>query len=151
MEPAFGSLIWGVGPVFLLPTATDDLLGADKWGAGITGVALVQSGPWTVGGLANHIWSVGGDDNRPDISATFVQPFLAYTTPEAWTYTINTESTYDWEADDWSVPINMQVTKITRIGNQPVSVGGGVRYWADSTPNGPEGWGARLIVSFLFP
>ena len=28
-----GGIIWGVGPVFLLPTATDDLLGGDRWGA----------------------------------------------------------------------------------------------------------------------
>jgi hypothetical protein len=45
--PGRGGLIWGVGPVVLLPTATDDLLGREKWGAGPTGVALVQRGPWT--------------------------------------------------------------------------------------------------------
>ncbi len=62
--PTSGGLTWGAGPVFLLPTATDDLLGGDKWGAGPTAVALTQRGPWTVGVLANHIWSFVGDDNR---------------------------------------------------------------------------------------
>src|SRR5690606_122828 len=62
--PTSGGLIWGVGPVFLVPTATDDLLGAGKWGVGPTGVVLKQSGPWTVGMLANQVWSVAGSDSR---------------------------------------------------------------------------------------
>lgn len=150
-RPAFGKWIWGAGPVLLLPTATDTLLGGEKWGVGPTAVVLTQVGPWTIGALGNHVWSVAGDDDRQDISSTFMQPFIAYTTPTAWTYTLQTETTYDWEDEKWSIPINIQITKVTRIGTQPVSFGGGLRYWADSSPNGPEGLGARLIVSFLFP
>ena len=78
--------MWGAGPVFLLPTATDDLLGAEKWGVGPTAVALKQEGPWTFGALANHIWSVAGDSNRVDISNTFLQPFMSYTTKTAMTF-----------------------------------------------------------------
>src|SRR5206468_7964292 len=88
--------IWGAGPVLLLPTGSDDLLSAKKWGAGPTGVALKQQGPWTYGALANHIWSFAGNNGRPDISATFLQPFVTYTTPTAWSFMLNTESTYDW-------------------------------------------------------
>ena len=149
--PTSGGWIWGVGPVFLLPTGTDDLLTADKWGAGPTAVALRQQGPWTYGALANHIWSFAGDDDRADVNATFMQPFLSYTTPEAWTYTLQTETTYDWENEQWSVPISGIVTKVTKIGNQMVSFGGGVRYWADSPNSGAEGWGARLLFTLLFP
>ncbi len=70
--PTSSGIIWGAGPVLLLPTATDDLLGTKKWGLGPTAVALRQQGPWTIGGLINHIWSVAGDDNRADISSTFI-------------------------------------------------------------------------------
>ncbi len=70
--PTAGGWIWGVGPVLYLPTATEDVLGAEKWGIGPTGVALKQTGPWTVGLLANHIWSVAGKDERDDINATFL-------------------------------------------------------------------------------
>ena len=158
--PTAGGLIWGVGPVFLLPTATDDLLGGGKLGLGFTGVALTQRGPWTIGALANHIWSVAGEDNlnfaggavpRSDISTTFLQPFISYTTKNAWTYSLNTEATYDWEGEDWAVPVNLAVSKLTRIGAQPVSVGAGVRYWVESSPGSPEGFGARLTLTFLFP
>ena len=151
VKPAFGKWIWGVGPVAVLPTATDRLLGGEKWALGPTAVALTQSGPWTVGALANHVWSFAGDSSRTDINNSFVQPFVAYTTPKAWTYTLNTEASYDWEAEEWSVPINVQVSKLTRIGKQPVSIGVGARYWANSTPTGPEGWGARAFITFLFP
>jgi hypothetical protein len=71
--------------VILIPTGTGNLLGSDKWGLGPTGVALIQEGPWTYGALVNHVWSVAGDNDRDEVSNTFIQPFLAYTTPTAWT------------------------------------------------------------------
>jgi hypothetical protein len=148
---SFGGLIWGAGPAFLIPTATDDLLGTGKFGIGPTVVVLKQTGPWTIGILANHIWSVAGDDDRADVSDTFLQPFVAYTTKDAWTFSANTESSYDWKREQWSVPINAEVKKLLRIGKQPVQIGGGLRYWAESPESGPEGFGGRLIVTFLFP
>ena len=147
-EPTESGWIWGAGPVFLLPTSTDDTLGAGEWGGGLTGVALRQQGPWTYGGLANHICDINADT---DINQTFIQPFVSYTTPEAWTFTVNSESTYDWESEEWSVPINATASKVTKFGDQLVSVGGGLRYWADSPAGGPEGLGARFIMTFLFP
>ncbi|MFN4142142.1 transporter [Aestuariivirga sp.] len=145
-------ITWGAGPAFLLPTSTDVQFGPEKWGAGPTGVLLWQGGGWTVGALANHIWSFAGADDEPDVDATYLQPFVAYTTADAWTFLLNTESTYDWQAEAWSVPVNASISKLVKFGNQPVSLYGGLRYWA-STPKdaGPEGWGARFGATFLFP
>ncbi|GGO83634.1 hypothetical protein GCM10011348_27880 [Marinobacterium nitratireducens] len=150
-EPTANGWIWGAGPVALLPTATDDLLGAEKWGLGPTAVALRQDGALTYGALANHIWSFAGDDDRRDISATFLQPFLSRTSPSATTYTVNLESTYDWKAEEWSIPLNANVSKVLSLGEQLVSVGGGLRYWLDSPAAGPEGLGVRLQLTLLFP
>jgi hypothetical protein len=150
-EPTAGGWIWGAGPVLLLPTGSDDLLTTDQWAAGPTAVLLKQQGSWTYGALANHLWSFAGGDDRADIDATFLQPFVSYTTPTAWSVALNTESTYDWEGEQWSVPVNCVVTKVTKVGSQLVSVGGGVRYWADSPDNGPEGVGFRIVVTLLFP
>jgi len=149
--PTAGGWIWGAGPALLLPTGSDDLLSAKKWGLGPTAVLLKQDHGWTYGALANHIWSVAGDSARSDVSTTFLQPFLAYTTPTAWTYAVNTESTYDWKNKQWSVPLNLLVSKVTKIDSQLISVGGGVRYWADGPDSGPHGWGFRLVVTLLFP
>ncbi len=79
-NPTDNGLIWGVGPVFLLPSASDEMLGGEKWGIGPTAVALKQVGPWTYGALGNHIESFSGEADRDDISATFFQPFISYIT-----------------------------------------------------------------------
>jgi len=150
-SPTESGWIWGVGPVFLLPTATDDLLGAEKWGLGPTAIALKQGGPWTYGALANHIWSVAGDDNRQDISNTFLQPFMSYTTKTATTFGLSTEATYNWKSDQWTVPINANVSQVMKLGDQIVSVLVGLRYWAESTNASPEGLGVRVQLTFLFP
>ena len=150
--PGPGGIIWGVGPALQFPTATDSLLGAGKYAAGPTGVMLWQSNGWTYGVLANHLWSYAGDSNRDNISKTFVQPFLSYTTKDAWTFSLNTESTYNWVADNWSVPVNGTVAKLVKFGKLPVQIGGGLRYWAASPDNaGPKGLGYRFFVTVLLP
>ena len=149
--PTAGGWIWGAGPVFLVPTATDEVLGSEKWGIGPTAVALRQSGPWTYGALANHIESFAGTSRRADVSATFIQPFLAYVTPTQTTFALNSESTYDWETDKWSVPINVTAAQVMRFGNQLVQIGGGLRYWVTTPDAGPEDWALRLQFTFLFP
>lgn len=149
--PTPSGWIWGAGPVLLLPTGSDDLLTTDKWGAGPTAVALTQKGPWSYGGLVNHIWSFAGDDDRDEVNSTFLQPFLAYTTHSAWTFSLNTESTYNWENEEWSVPINAHLSKVVNIGGQMISLVGGLRYWVESPDSGPEGFGFRFNIIFLFP
>lgn len=146
-----GGFTWGAGPALLWRTGTDELLTSGKWAAGPTAVALQQTGPWTVGVLANHIWSFAGDEDRQDLSSTFIQPFVAYAASGGWTYTLNTESSYDWKAEQWSVPVSFQIAKLTKLGDQPVQLTGGVRYWAESPDSGPHEWGGRLALTFIFP
>ena len=143
-------IIWGVGPVLVLPTGTNDLLTGGKWGAGPTAVVLIQTYGWTVGALANHVWSFAGGNDRADVNSTYLQPFVSYTTADAWTFSLNAEASYNWETEDWSVPVNAGVSKLVRFGAQPVSIGGTVRYWAESPDTGPHGWAARLSTTFLF-
>ncbi len=144
--------LWGAGPVFLLPTHTDELLGQYTFAAGPTAVGLWQGNGWTAGLLANHLWSVAGDSDDT-VNTTFLQPFLAYTTPDAWTLSLNTEATYDWDGEQWSVPVNATVSKLVKIGGKlPVSFFVGGRYWVESTENiGPEGFGARFGFTVLLP
>lgn len=150
-RPTAGGVLWGAGPVFLVPTGTDDLLTTKKWGLGPTGVVLVQSGPWTYGALANHVWSVAGSSSRPDVNASFVQPFAIYTTPTAWTVGLQAEASYDWERSEASVPITFFVGRIVRLGMLPVQISGGPRYFAGNSDNGPTGWGFRLSLTMMFP
>jgi hypothetical protein len=145
-----GGWIIGFGPVFLWPSATDDLLGAEKWGAGPTGIVLQQKGPWTYGILANHIWDYAGDSNRAYVSSTFLQPFLSYTTKSHTTFGINSESTYDWHNEQWTVPINISVTQLTKIRKIPIQFALGFKVFAEG-PSGNADWGIRFTITPVIP
>lgn len=149
-SPKGGDWIWGVGPAFLWPTATDDSLGSEKFGAGPTAVFLKQEHGWTYGALVNHIWSFAGDGDRGEVNATFLQPFLSYTWPTATSLTLNTESTFDWTEDQWTVPINLMLGQVIKLGSLPVSLQFGGRYYAESPDGGPD-WGARFNFVILLP
>ncbi|MEQ9811635.1 MAG: transporter [Azospirillaceae bacterium] len=151
VAPTEGGWIWGAGPALLLPTASDPLLGGDRWAAGPTAVFLRQDSGWTYGGLVNHLWSLSDDDQGNAMSVSYLQPFISYTTSDAWTFGLNAESTYDWRAEQWSVPINLTVSKLVRIGGLPVSIGGGLRYWAEAPDGGPDDIGFRVVLTALFP
>jgi hypothetical protein len=144
-------VIWGVGPILYLRTATDQLLGAQKWGAGPSAIALTMRGRWTLGALANHVWSFAGNDDRDDLNNSFVQPFLAYTTPTAWTYSVQSETIYNWETRKWSVPVNVAVAKLVMMGKLPVSLQAGLGRWLTSPDSGPDGWRFRLQANFVLP
>ena len=128
-----------------------ELLGAEKWGAGPSAIALTMRGRWTLGALANHVWSFAGNDDRDDLNSTFVQPFVAYTWPSAWTVSFQSETTYNWEIKKWAVPVNVAASKLVMMGRLPVSLQAGVGYWLESPNTGPEGWRFRLQANFVLP
>ena len=148
-EPV-GGWILGAGPVFLYPSATDELLGSEKWGAGPTALVLQQKKGWTYGILANQIWSFGGEESRRSVNATFLQPFISYITKTKTTFTLNTESTYNWNDSQWTVPLNLTVSQLLKIGKLPVQITIGGRYYAEGPSGAPE-WGLRAVVTLLFP
>jgi hypothetical protein len=153
-NPGPFGLVWGIGPAFLYPTGTHPLLDTGTFSIGPTFVVLKQAGPWTIGALMNQLWSVVISEDRSSLSQMFVQPFIAYTTKTHTTFTIDTESTADWNAssDDgkWTVPVIFQISQILKIGRQPVSVQIGGKYYADTPRYGPN-WGVRFNFTLLFP
>ena len=150
-RPGPSGVIWGVGPVFLFPTATDDLLGTEKWGAGPTFVVLRQTGGWTYGGLANHIESFAGTGSRADISSTYLNPFISRQFPGGWTLGTQLEHTFDHENDQDTGQWSVFLSKVMRIGDQMVSFGIVPRYWCEDSASSPEGFGIRFSAVLLFP
>ena len=147
-EPV-GGWILGAGPVLYYPTASQSELGAGKYGAGPTIVALQQKDGFTYGVLANHIWSFAGWGPQ-NVNSTYIQPFLSYTTKTYTTPSINTESTYNWQSGQWTVPINVGIQQLVKIGKMPIAFQIGYRYYAQRPAYGPD-WGLRFAVTFLFP
>jgi hypothetical protein len=150
-KPTDFGLIWGVGPVIKIPTRTDERLGPNQWAAGVTGVGLRQSGHWTYGLLWNHTWSLNNDDRYGAASDTFLQPFVSFVTKRATTFSLQSQSTYDWIDSEWTIPVTAAVYQLVRIGGQRVQIGGGPTYYLASPDEGPHGWGVRAQVTLLFP
>jgi hypothetical protein len=153
-QPGPFGLIWGIGPAFLYPTGTHPLLDTGTFSIGPTVVVLEQFGGWTVGALMNQLWSVVIEEHRSSLSQMFVQPFIAYTTKTHTTFTIDTESTANWDATSadgkWTVPVIFQISQILKIGKQPISIQIGGKYYADSPRYGPN-WGVRFNLTLLYP
>jgi len=144
-----GGWILAAGPVFLWPTATSKALGSGKWGAGPTVAALRQQHGWTYGALANHIVSYAGWGTQK-VQATFIQPTVSFTTKTFTSIGLNTESTYDWTNGQWTVPLNVSVSQLLKLGTQPVQLSLGARYYAEAPSGGPD-WGLRFTITLLFP
>lgn len=92
-----------------------------------------------------------GEDDRTDLNTRCIQPFLSDVTSTKTTLTANSESPYDGQGEPWSIPINMIVSQMIKLGGKPMQVGAGARYWAESADAGPDGWGLRLQLTLLFP
>ena len=148
-----GKLIWGVGPVFQFPTATDSLLGQEKWCAGAGAVALRMEGPWVYGALANNIWSFAGDDDRSNVNQMLIQPFINYNFGRGLAVGFSPIITANWEAPSgqkWIVPLGAQVSQIIPIHKVPVNFLLGAYYNIVKPDDGPD-WSIRFQIALLFP
>lgn len=146
-------LIWGVGPVVSLPTASSELLGSEKWSAGAGAVMLKMAGPWVVGGLVNNIWSFEGEDERADVNALYGQYFINYNFPDFY-LTTAPAITANWEADSgdqWTVPFGGGIGKIVKVkGLPPLNCQLSSYYNVEHPDDGAE-WQVRLQVQLMFP
>lgn len=148
---AKNGVIWGAGPVFLVPTATDDLLGTKKFGVGPTALILKQANGWTYGVLANQIWSVAGDEDRSDVNQMFVQPFLVYNWKSGAGLGINSEITQNWEGNSTVAFLNPTVSAVTKLGTQIVSLVVGPRIQLIAPDGTKADFGVRAGLTFVFP
>lgn len=142
---------WGAGPAFLIPTGTNDFLTAKKFGIGPTFVGLYQNNGWTMGGLANQIWSVAGSDSRPDVSQLFVQPFVVYNWKSGAGMGANMELTQNWKADTTTLWFNPNASAVTSLGKQKIQVVIGPRINLAAPKGAKADWGWRAVLIFLFP
>jgi hypothetical protein len=150
-----GKLIWGVGPAFVLPTATQRAVGSGKWSVGPTAVVLIQPAPWTVGLLASQVWSFAGPDDRSSVSVMTVQYFVNYNLPEAWYLSSSPILTFNWKApasEEWVVPVGGGIGKIFKVGKLPLNgVAQGFYNFRPSDSQTIGSWQIRLQIAFLFP
>jgi len=172
MNPTFflspanaGKLIYGVGPAFVIPTATSAQTGQGKFSVGPSVVALVQPGHWTVGVLINNVFSVAGSSNRPDVNQMLLQYFVNYNMKKGYYLTTGPIVTANWNAkgpgdaatgDDttggsvWVVPFGGGIGQIRRLGFQPINWT--VQFYGNAVhPPGASPWSFKFQIALLYP
>ena len=147
--------VWGVGPVFQLPTRTDTYLGNQMWSAGPSAVGVYIDGPWVVGLLAQNVWSFAGPGGRdnPSVNSFLTQAFINYNLPDGWYLTTQPIITADWKADgsnQWTLPVGAGVGKIFKIGKLPFNANIAAYYNVVRPDIGPD-WQIRAQLVLLLP
>ena len=160
MNPTFffspakpSKLIWGVGPTFVIPTATADQLGQGKFSMGPGVVLLTTPGKWVIGTLINNVWSVAGSGSRPPVNQMLLQWFVNYNMKKGWYLASSPIITANWRASSGNVltlPFGGGVGRIMKLGNQPVNLLAQL-YGNAVYPTGTSPWSMRLQIQFLYP
>ncbi len=148
-----GGIIWGLGPVFSLPTGTVTGLETGSWGFGPAGVVLKMTGPWVLGGLVTQTWTIAHSDNYTRINQFLFQPFINYNFGEGWALSFAPIITANWEAtggNQWTVPLGIGITRTTVFDGRPMTIG--VQYYnnVERPDNGP-GQQIRFQIALLYP
>jgi hypothetical protein len=148
-----GKLTWGVGPAFVLPTATNRVLGQGKWSGGPSVVALMQPGQWTLGVLMNNVWSFAGESDRSAVNQMLFQYFINYNMKKGWYITSAPIITANWKAaggNVWTTPFGGGVGRIMKLGPQSVSLQ--IQFFGNAAyPSGASPWSIRSQIAFLYP
>src|SRR5258706_15704530 len=148
-----GKLMWGIGPAFAIPTATDHVLGQGKFSMGPSAVVLVQPGKWTIVNLVNNVWSVAGSGSRPSVNQMLDQYFITRNLKKGWYVTSAPIITANWNAPSgnvWTVPFGGGPGRVQKLGTQPVNWK--VEFFANAVhPKGGPSWSMRLTLAFLYP
>jgi hypothetical protein len=143
-------LVWGLGPVLLVPTATNDFMASKKFGVGPTAVALYQTKGVTLGGLINQIWSMAGDEETSDVNQMFFQPFFTYNWKSGAGLGVNFEITQNWESNKTTVWFNPQLSALTSLGKQKAQIFVGPRFNLAAPDYLKADFGIRAGAIFLF-
>ena len=149
--------IWGAGPSFYLPTASDNDLGTKKWGIGAAAVGLKLDGKWVYGALISNVWSFAGsgqDENIERVNALTIQPFINYNLDDGWFISSVPIITANWEADSdhtWTVPMGVGIGKAMKFGNTPITLQLHGYYNVVTPDDYGEDWQMRTQVQLFFP
>jgi hypothetical protein len=150
-----GALVWGIGPVFQLPTASNNALGQGKWGAGPTAGLQWSGEQWTFGALINNIWSFAGADNRAAVNQMQLEPTINYSfasNPNGY-LSFSPTIVANWKAsgeERWTVPVSLGVGQLVKIGKQSINLQA-TAYYNVIAPTGTSNWTLEVLAQFLFP
>ena len=150
--PGGGETMWGLGPVVEFPTGGASR-GSEKWSVGPSFVALKVNGPWTLGVLANNVWSVAGEADRSSVNRGLLQYFIVRQIGGGWYINSAPVNTVNWEAasgEKWTVPLGGGGGKLLFLGRLPVNLQSQAYFNVVKPDSGPD-WQLRFQAQVLLP
>ena len=146
-----GKLIWGVGGIVSVPTATDDALGSGKWAAGVAARIGYKGEFWNIGAIAGQRWSFAGDSDRAEINALLIRGSIRRGLGSGWFFVSAPIINANWNSSSgnrWLVPVGGGFGKTFGIGRATWAAS--VQAYANVIkPNGAPDWSLRL--AFVAP
>lgn len=125
-----------------IPTASNDL-GTDLWTLGPEVLVGRMSSKGVLGLLANHQWDFAGSGDG-DISITTFNILGVYLPGGGWNTGSSPAITYNWEAEQWTVPLQGSVGKTVVIGGRPWKFSFEANYYLEK----PDAFGPDWQISF---
>jgi hypothetical protein len=142
--------IFGVGPTFVFPTATDRRTGQGKWQIGPAAGAAVFSKRWMAGVIFQNPLSFTGDQDRYYANSMILQPFVTYQLGQGWFIRSQPQMLFDWRTEDKIFPIDLGIGRTFRIGKQDINCF--VQpFWNFATDGHPPQYGVTAGISLLYP
>ena len=121
-----GKIVWGAGFDVMAPTASEEILGTGKWGAGPSALGVYLGSKWKLGALVQQYWDIGGDSDRDDVNLMNLQYFYMYSLNETTSIGAAPNIIANFEqssGNKWTVPVGLGINKTINIGKVPVRFG----------------------------
>ena len=136
-------LLWALGMVGTLPTATDENVGGKQLRLGPE-FLLAKFEKWGLYGIfPSHQWNVTGWTDE-SFSTTQFQPVLTFILGDGWTAGTSPIGFYNWESAEWTIPINLNASKTVVLGKTPWKFQLEANYYVEQ----PDAFGPQWMIGF---
>lgn len=129
------------GIVATLPTATEDELGKDLWAIGPELLVGKITESYVLGAFPNHQRDFAGDGDG-EINVTSSQLFAIYLPGDGWNVGSVPIVTYDWEVEEWTVPVNFTFGRTIIFAGRPWKFGVEINYYVEQ----PDAFGPEWMI-----
>jgi hypothetical protein len=135
--------LWAFGMVGTLPTATNSAFAGKQLRLGPE-MLLAKFEKWGIYGIfPSHQWDVAGWDDR-SFNSSQIQAILTWLPGGGWSIGTNPIMNYDWNSNQWTIPINLTVGKTVKFGNTPVKLQAEINYYVEK----PDTFGSEWMIGF---
>jgi hypothetical protein len=117
VTPDDSPAMFGLGPIYTAPTATNDALGHGKHEIGVAALTIWMKGIFLVGALVNYQIGVGGDSGKPQTQFFVAQPIVMLQLGQGYYLRSAPIWFFDIEQPTYNVPFGLGAGKVIPTEN----------------------------------